>query len=66
MTLESKDDQDPPDHVVVPLHAEKFSIGEREVVTDRVKVSTVTHSGEELVEQLLRNERVEIEPVPMG
>jgi len=27
---------------------------------DRVKVSTVTHSREELVEQLLRKERVEI------
>jgi stress response protein YsnF len=66
MTLESKDDQDPLDHVVVPLHEEQVRIEKREVVTDRVKVSTRTHSQKELMEQLLRKERVEIERVPMG
>ena len=65
MTLESKDDQDPLGQVVVPLHEEQVSIGKREVVTDPVKVSTATQSREELVEQLLRSERVEIERVPM-
>ena len=66
MTLESKDDQDPLGHVVIPLHEEQVSIGKRQVVTGRVKVSTVTHSREELVEQALRKERVEIERVPVG
>ena len=66
MTLESKDDQDSLGHVVIPLHEEQVSIGKRQVVTGRVKISTVTHSREELVEQLLRKERVEIERVPIG
>jgi stress response protein YsnF len=63
MTFESKDDQDPLDHVVVPLHEEQVSIGKHKAVIDRVKVSTVR---EELVEQLLRKERVDIERVPIG
>jgi len=66
MTLEPKDDQDPRDQEVIPLHEEQVSIGTRRVVTGRVKVATVTHSREELVEQLLRKERVEIERVPVG
>jgi len=66
MTLESKDDQDPRDHVVIPVHEELVSIGKRQVVTGRVQVSTVTHSREEIVDQLLRKERVEIERVPVG
>ena len=66
MTLDPKDEQDPLDHVVIPVHAEQVSIGKRQVVTGRVKVSTVTHSREELVEQLLRKERVEVERVPVG
>jgi uncharacterized protein (TIGR02271 family) len=66
MTLESKEDQDPRDHVVIPLHEEQASIEKRQVVTGRVQVLTVTHSREELVEQLLQRERVEIERVPVG
>ena len=66
MTLEPKDEKDPLDQVVIPLHAEEVSIGKRQLVTGRVKVSTVTHSREELVEQLLRKERVEVERVPVG
>jgi len=66
MTLEPKGEQDPLDQIAIPLYAEEVSIGKRQVVTGRVKVSTVTHSREELVEQLLRKERVEIERVPVG
>ena len=66
MTLEPKDEQDPLDQEVIPLHAEQVSIGKRQVVTGRVGISTVTHSREELVEQLLRKERVEVERVPVG
>ena len=64
--LENKDQNDPMDHVVIPLHAEEVSIGKKQVATGRVKVSTVTHSREELVEQLLQSERVEVERVPVG
>jgi uncharacterized protein (TIGR02271 family) len=66
MPFEDKDESDPLDRVVIPLHAEEVSIGKKQVATGRVKVSTVTRSREELVEQLLRSERVEIERVPMG
>ena len=66
MTLEPKGEQDPLDQIAIPLYAEEVSIGKRQVVTGRVKVSTVTHSREELVEQLLRKERVEVERVPVG
>jgi uncharacterized protein (TIGR02271 family) len=66
MPYENKDANDPLDRVVIPLHAEEVSIGKKQVATGRVKVSTVTHSREELVEQLLQSERVEIERVPMG
>ena len=66
MTLEPKHEKDPRDPEVIPLHAEQVSIGKRQVVTGRVGISTVTYSREELVEQLLRKERVEIERVPVG
>jgi stress response protein YsnF len=66
MALGPKDEPDLPDQVVIPIHAEEVSIGKRQVVTGRLKVSTITHSREELVEELLRKERVEVERVPMG
>jgi uncharacterized protein (TIGR02271 family) len=66
MPFENRDESNPLDQVVIPLHAEEVSIGKKQVATGRVKVSTVTHSREELVQQLLQSERVEIERVPMG
>jgi stress response protein YsnF len=66
MTLGPKDERDPLDQVVIPIHAEEVSIGKRQVVTGRLTVSTITHSREELVQELLRKERVEIERVPVG
>jgi uncharacterized protein (TIGR02271 family) len=66
MPFEKRDESNPLDQVVIPLHAEEVSIGKKQVATGRVKVSTVTHSREELVQQLLQSERVEVERVPMG
>jgi uncharacterized protein (TIGR02271 family) len=66
MTFDQKDETDPLDQVVIPLHAEEVSIGKRQIATGRVTVSTVTQSREELVEQLLQTERVEVERVPVG
>jgi uncharacterized protein (TIGR02271 family) len=66
MPFENKDENDPLDQVVIPLHAEEVSIGKKQVATGRVMVSTVTHSREELVEQLLQSERVEVDRVPVG
>ena len=66
MTSSQKDENDPLDQVVIPLHAEEVAIGKRQVATGRVRVSTVTHAREELVEQLLQSERVEVEHIPVG
>jgi uncharacterized protein (TIGR02271 family) len=64
--FEHRDEINPLDQVVIPLHAEEVSIGKKQVATGRVKVSTVTHTREELIEQLLQSERVEVERVPVG
>lgn len=66
MAFENKDENNPLDQVVIPLHAEEVSIGKKQVATGRVRVSTVTHSREELIEELLLIERVEVERVPVG
>ena len=66
MAFENTDENNPLDNVVIPLLAEEVSVGKKQVATGRVKVSTVTHSREELVEQLLQSERVEVERLPVG
>jgi stress response protein YsnF len=66
MIFDQKDETDPLDQVVIPLHAEEVSVGKRQIATGRVTVSTVTQSREELVEQMLQSERVEVEHVPVG
>ena len=55
------DQNNPLDQVVIPLLAEEVSVGKRQVATGRVKVSTVTHSREEQIEQLLESDRVEVD-----
>ena len=55
-----------PDEVIVPLHAEEISISKEKLETGRVQVSTVTRDHEQLVDELLANEHVEIERIPIG
>ena len=55
-----------PEEVIVPLHAEEISISKEEMETGRVRLSTVTREHEQLVDELLTNEHVEIERVPIG
>ena len=55
-----------PDEVIVPLHAEEISISKEEMETGRVQVSTVTRDHEQLVDELLTNEHVEIDRIPIG
>jgi uncharacterized protein (TIGR02271 family) len=50
---------------VIPLFEEKLSVSKRVVPTSRVQVSRVTHSHEQLVDELLNHERVEIERIPI-
>ena len=54
------------DELVVPLHAEELSVSRRKVETSTVRVSTITHSRDQLVDEELTRERVEVERVPIG
>ena len=51
---------------VIPLFEEELSVSKRVVPTSRVQVSRVTHSHEQLVDELLSREQVEVERVPIG
>ena len=48
---------------VIPLFDENLSVSRQVVPTSRVQVSRVTHSHEQLVDELLQREQVEIERV---
>jgi uncharacterized protein (TIGR02271 family) len=48
---------------VIPLFQEELSVSKRVVPTSRVQVSRVTHSHEQLVDELLEHEQVEVERV---
>jgi uncharacterized protein (TIGR02271 family) len=51
---------------VIPLREEELSVDKRVVETGRVKVSRVTHSHEQMVDELLHHEKVEVERVPVN
>lgn len=51
---------------VIPLLMEDVSVSKRRVVTGRVRVSTVTHEREKLVDELLTQESVDIERRAIG
>jgi uncharacterized protein (TIGR02271 family) len=51
---------------VIPLFQEELSVSKRVVPTSRVQVSRVTHSHEQLVDELLEREQVEVERVAIG
>jgi uncharacterized protein (TIGR02271 family) len=50
---------------VIPLFEEELAVSKRVVPTGRVQVSRITHSHEQLVDELLNRESVEIERVPV-
>jgi stress response protein YsnF len=54
-----------PEEIAVPLFEEQASIAKRRIVTGKVKVSTVTHEHEQLIEEMLDREQVEIERTPI-
>ena len=62
MTSERTD----PEETTIPLFEEQISVVKQQVVTGRVKVSTVTHEHEQLVEEVLAREHVEIERTPIN
>ena len=60
----------PPERTVseeaVPLSEEILSVGKRTVETGRLRIATVVHEREEIVEQDLSSETVEVLRVPVG
>jgi len=54
------------DETKIPLYVEDVSVAKQRVVTGRVKVTTVTHNREKLIDEGLLRERVEIERVPVN
>lgn len=55
-----------PTILTLPLHAEDVSVSRRKVAGATVRVATVTHEREHLVNEALTHERVEIVRVPVG
>lgn len=49
----------------IPLLEEELDVSRRDVTTGRVRVSTVTHERTQLVEEMLAQERIEVEHVAM-
>ncbi|MGB6193012.1 MAG: DUF2382 domain-containing protein [Terracidiphilus sp.] len=66
MAPNDKNEDNSVDQIIIPLHAEEVSIGKEHIATGCVKVSTVTHSRQQIIEQLLQSERVVVERVPVG
>jgi stress response protein YsnF len=52
--------------VIVPLYTEEISVSTRKLATGRIRVSTRTREHEEVVDQVLTNEHVTVEHVPVG
>jgi uncharacterized protein (TIGR02271 family) len=50
---------------VVPLFEEELSVAKKVVETARVRVSRVTHTHQQLVDELLHQQKVEVEHVPI-
>jgi uncharacterized protein (TIGR02271 family) len=51
---------------VLQLFAEEAAVSRRTVETGRVRVATVTHTRDHLVDELLARTNVEVERVPVG
>ena len=51
---------------VIPVFEEELSVAKRVVETARVQVSRVTHSHQHMVDELLKQEKVEVERVPVN
>jgi uncharacterized protein (TIGR02271 family) len=56
----------PDRETVIPVFEEELSVAKRVVETARVQVSRVTHSHQQMVDELLRHEKVEVERVPIN
>ena len=55
----------PDRETVLPVFEEELSVAKRVVETARVRVSRVTHTSQQVIDELLQQERVEVEHVPI-
>jgi stress response protein YsnF len=53
------------EELAIPLSAEEAEVTRRRVVTGRVRVSTITKTRDEQIDELLTSEQAEIERVPV-
>jgi uncharacterized protein (TIGR02271 family) len=65
-TAQTKTSAEQARETVIPLFEEQLAVSKQVVPTARVQVSRVTHSHEELVDELLSREKVEVERVAIG
>lgn len=56
----------PPNPNTLQLFAEEAHVARRTVETGRVRIATVTHTRDHLVDELLARTNVEVETVPVG
>jgi uncharacterized protein (TIGR02271 family) len=56
---------DPNGPTIIPVFEETLNVGKRVVETARVRVSRVTHDYQQQVDELLQQEKVEVERVPV-
>ena len=54
------------EETTIALHAEALAVSRRIVERAVVRVATVTHSRDQLVDEALTQERVEVERIPVG
>lgn len=60
------DSVDPEATQIIPLLEERLVVGRRDVETGRVRVHLTTTTEDAAVREVLREERVEVERVPIG
>jgi stress response protein YsnF len=54
------------EQIVTPVFAEELKVTKQNRETGRVRISTVTHQHEEMVDELLAREQVEVERIAIG
>jgi uncharacterized protein (TIGR02271 family) len=54
------------DQFVVPLAVEELSVSKEKHETGRVRVSTVTHEHEEMIDEPLERQAITVETIPIG
>ena len=52
--------------VIIPLHAEELTVSKRETVLGTVRVQVQTQTHEQVIDEMLANERVDVQRVAIG